>query len=255
MTRLICCTSAKGGVGKTTIVSNLAAALSDFGETTIALDANLTTPNLALHTGMHLAPRTIHNVLRGEFPLRYAIYSHPYGFKVIPGSMKLNEMMNVDIGRLPEITFSLLGKAKYVLIDSAAGLGRESISALSSSDEILIVTNPTITAVADALRLLRVAQKTQIKTIGVVLNRVKRSSGEMTKEDVESILEIPVVSEIPEDPNIENAINQKKIIYELYPNSPAAIQIKKLAAFLSNRKYNPPIEKQSLLERIFRIFS
>lgn len=255
MTRLICCASAKGGVGKTTLVSNLAAALSDFGETTIALDANLTTPNLALHTGMHLAPRTIHNVLRGEFPLRYAIYSHPYGFKVIPGSMKLNEMMNVDVGKLPEITFSLLGKAKYILIDSAAGLGRESMSALSSTDEILLVTNPTLTAVADALRLLKIAERTQIKIIGIVLNRVKKSNLELTKEDVENILEIPVISEIPEDPNIERSINQKKLIYELYPKSPAAIEIKKLAAFLSNRKYNPPIENESLFKRILKIFS
>ena len=89
MTRLILITSGKGGVGKTTLTSNLSAALTDFGEDVIAMDANLTTPNLGLHTGMHLAPNTLHDVLKGKKELKKAIYPHPYGYKIIPASMSL----------------------------------------------------------------------------------------------------------------------------------------------------------------------
>ena len=254
MTRLICCASAKGGVGKTTIVSNLAAALTDFGENTIAIDANLTTPNLGLHTGMHLVPRTLHDVLRGYYPVRYAIYSHPYGFKIIPASLKLSDIANVDPTRLPEITFSLLGQANYILLDSAAGLGREALSALSSVDEVLVVTNPNLPAVADALKLVKIAQNTHIKTIGVVVNRVKGNEYELSKEEIEEMLNVPVIAQIPEDPNVERCIQQKKLLFELYPNSPAAIEIKKLAAYLTRRKYEPPQNKEGLFSKLFKIF-
>ncbi len=254
MTRLICCTSAKGGVGKTTIVSNLAAALTDFGENTIAVDANLSTPNLGLHTGLHLAPRTLHNVLRGEYPLKYAIYPHPYGFKIIPASLNLSDLASVDVGRLPEITFSLLGRANYILLDSAAGLGREALSALSAADEVLLITNPTITAVTDVLKILKIAQNTHIKTIGVVVNRVKNVDYELSKQEIEDILEIPVITQIPEDPNVERCIQQKKLLFELYPTTPAAIEIKKLAAYITQRKYEPPLQKESIFSKLFRIF-
>ena len=158
MTRLIILTSGKGGVGKTTLTSNLAAALAGFGEDVIAMDANLTTPNLGLQLGMHLAPNTLHDVLKGNSSLKDAIYPHPYGFKVIPASLGLNDLKGVDVGRLPEISLNLLGKADYIIMDSAAGLGREAISALSASDEVIIVTNPNISAVTDALKMLKVAQ-------------------------------------------------------------------------------------------------
>jgi len=254
MTRLICCTSAKGGVGKTTIVSNLAAALADFGESTIAIDANLSTPNLGLHTGMHLAPRTLHDVLRGYYPVKFAIYPHPYGFKILPASLKLTDLASVDIGRLPEITFSLLGQANYILLDSAAGLGREALSALSAADEVLLITNPTVPAVTDALKILKIAQNTHIKTIGVVVNRVKNTDYELTQEEIEEILGVRVVAKIPEDPNVEKCIQQKKLLFELYPTTPAAIEIKKLAAFLAQRKYEPPKTNESIISRLFRIF-
>lgn len=239
MTRLICCTSAKGGVGKTTVVSNLAAALADFGENTIAMDANLTTANLGLHVGMHLAPKTLHHVLKGSSSLKGATYFHPYGFKIIPASINLNDMTNVDITRLPEVTFSLLGKADYVLLDSAAGIGKEALSALSASDEVLIITNPTLPAVTDALKILRIAQNTNIKVIGTIVNRVKNSEYELSSEEIEEMLGVPVISEIPEDSNVDRAIQQKKLLYEYNPSSPAAVEIKRLAAYLVGREYSP----------------
>lgn len=251
MTRLICCTSAKGGVGKTTVVSNLAAALSDFGENTIAMDANLTTPNLGLHVGMHLAPKTLHHVLKGKFSLRSAIYSHPYGFKIIPASINLNDLKNVDVTRLPEITFSLLGKADYILLDSAAGIGREALSALAATDEVLIITNPSYPAVTDALKILKIAENTNIKPIGIVVNRIKNKDYEISATQIEEMLGIPVVAKIPEDPNVEMAIQQKKLLYELFPYSPAAIEIKKLAAYLTGRSYQPPQLNVSLWQRFF----
>jgi septum site-determining protein MinD len=240
MTRLIVLTSGKGGVGKTTLTSNLAAALSDLGENVIAMDANLTTPNLGLHLGMHLVPRTLHDVLKGESRLKDAIYPHPYGFKIIPASMSLNDLKGVDVGRLPEISFSLLGKADYIIMDSAAGLGREAISALSASDEVIIVTNPDLPSVTDALKMLKIAQESDIKIIGTVVNRIKGLEHELSTEEIIAILGVPIIAEIPEDRNISKSIAAKKPLIQYAPNSPAAIEIKKLASILSGKKYQEP---------------
>ncbi len=249
MTRLISCISAKGGVGKTTLVANLAAALADFGENTIAMDANLTTPNLGLHLGMHLAPNTLHHVLKKQASLKDSIYPHRYGFKVIPASLNVNDLKDVDPATLPEVSFSLLGKADYILLDCAAGIGREALSGLASSDEVLIVTNPTIPAVTDALKVLRIAQNSNMKILGAVVNRVTGNAHELTLRQVSEVLGVPIVASIPEDLNITKSIHEKKLIYEYSPNSPAAIEIRRLAAWMTGREYIPQQQTSSFWQR------
>src|SRR3989304_6568510 len=98
MTRTILVTSGKGGVGKTMVTSNLAYNLSQLGHSVIAMDANLTTPNLGLHFGLHLAPKNLHDVLKGKAKLHQATYNHPLGFKVIPAGMSVNDLVGADVG-------------------------------------------------------------------------------------------------------------------------------------------------------------
>ncbi|MEM5793290.1 MAG: cell division ATPase MinD [Candidatus Aenigmatarchaeota archaeon] len=254
MTRLIVITSGKGGVGKTTLTSNLAAALTDFGKKVIVIDGNLTTPNLGLHLGLHLPKKTLHDVLKGESRLKDAIYPHSYGFSVIPASLGLNDLKGVDVSRLPEVTFSLLGKSDYVIIDSAAGLGREAISALSAADETIIITNPDLPSVTDALKMIKLAQESKINVLGVVVNKVRGEEYEMTTEQITDLLGVPVIAEIPEDRNVPESICVKQPLVGYKPESPAAVEIKKLAAALSGKVYEPPRPKgfwQRFFQKLF----
>jgi septum site-determining protein MinD len=237
MTRVIVCTSGKGGVGKTTLVSNLAANLTELGQHVIAIDANLTTPNLGLHLGMHLTPNTLHDVLRGDVKIKNATYGHPLGFSIIPASMNINDLKDVDVGRLPEVTLNLLGKADYVILDCAAGLGREAISAISASTEVLIVTNPDLPSVADALKTVRVARDTGKSITGVVVNRIKGREHELTKSEIEEMLEAQVLAEIPEDKNVSKSIASKTPVVNLNPDSPASVEMRKLAHLLCGKKF------------------
>jgi len=239
MTRTILITSGKGGVGKTTLTSNLAYALTQLGENVIAMDANLTTPNLGLHLGMHLAPRTLQDVLKGKVRLDRAIYPHPYGFKVIPASISTRELAGVDVSKLQNVTLGLTGRADYVLMDCAAGLGREATSAIAAADEILLVTNPDLPSVADALKAAEIARQMNKSIIGVVVNRSNGKKHELGMAAIKELLELPVIAQIPEDRLVSESIAAKKPLMDYAADSPAAVEILKLAHKISGKKYKP----------------
>ncbi len=244
--RVISVLSGKGGVGKTTITANLSAALAKLGYDVVALDANLTTPNLGIHFGIHLADITLHDILKNVEKLRDGIYIYPGGAKVIPGSLSVEDIINVDASNLSKVIANL--NSDFVLIDSAAGLGREALASLSNCDEVLIVTNPDLPSVADALRAIKVAERVGKKITGVVLNRVGRSRNELKKVDVESVLSYPVIAQIPEDKLVQRSIDERKPLIYSYPNSKAAIEIQNLAFKLIGSNYRI---SRNLLDRFF----
>ncbi|MEM5766312.1 MAG: cell division ATPase MinD [Candidatus Aenigmatarchaeota archaeon] len=237
MTRTILITSGKGGVGKTTLTSNLASALSLLGEDVVAVDTNLTTPNLGLYLGMHFAPVTLHDVLKGESKLKDAIYPHPFGFKIVPASMGVDDLTGADPSRLYEVVLDLIGKTNFILLDSAAGLGREATSALQATEEVLVITNPNLPSVADALKTVRLAERLEKKIIGVVANRVRKKEYELTKNEIEEMIGHPVLAQIPEDNNVAKAIFSKMPVVNYSPHSPAAMEFKRLACFLTGRPF------------------
>jgi septum site-determining protein MinD len=256
MTRVITVIGGKGGIGKTTLTSNLATALSQLGNDVIAVDANLTTPNLGLHLGMHLAPNTLHDFLKGESKLNNAMYPHELGFKVIPGSMSIEDVQGVDVGKLPEVTLSLLGKSDFVIFDSAAGLGREALSAIAAADEILVITNPDLPSVTDALKTVKIAESLNKKILGVVVNKVRKKGYELTREEVSEMIDYPVLVEIPEDKNVAKSIAAKQPVVNFEPDSPAAIEIRKLAGFLCGKSVEQRIKpKFGIIERLVRWMS
>jgi MinD-like ATPase involved in chromosome partitioning or flagellar assembly len=81
--------SGKGGVGKTTTVVGLGTALNHFGKNVTIVDANLSTPNVALHFGVPIVPVSLHDVLRGKKDIMEAVYLHKSGTKIIPGSIEI----------------------------------------------------------------------------------------------------------------------------------------------------------------------
>ncbi len=237
MTRIISIIGGKGGVGKTTLTSNLACALADIGHNVVAIDANLTTPNLGLHLGMHLSPKTLHHVLKNEARLSEAMYPHPFGFKVVPGSMAVKDLEGLDVSNLAAVPLSLVGQADYVLLDCAAGLGREAVSGLDAADETILITNPDLPSLTDALKTATIAEASQKRVLGVVVNRVKGKWHEVSNRDIEEMLGVPVLAEIPEDRSIQQSISLKMPLVGYDPYSPASEQFKRLAHYISGKPY------------------
>jgi septum site-determining protein MinD len=237
MTRVICVASGKGGVGKTTVVSNLSAALAAFNKSVIAIDGNLTTSNLGLHLGISMYPVTIQDVLRGRANIRDAIYHHHDGFKVVPADVSMDKIMSPDAHRLLDVFYGLVGNADFVLIDSAAGLGKEASSSIKAADEMIIVTNPEITALTDALKLAQLAKRFETRNIGVVVNRVRNESHEFPLNEIEGFLNAPLLGKVHEDHVVRRAIAERRPVVTHSPKSISSRQFMAIAARLIGEEY------------------
>lgn len=237
MTKFLVVASAKGGVGKTTTAINLGSALNSIGSDVVIIDGNLSTPNVSLYLGAPYVPVTLHEVLRGSKSIGDAVYSHEQGFKIVPGNIADNSMEGIDHGRMSEVVLGLTGSADVVIIDSAAGLGREATEAVKAGDEVVVVTTPDIASVTNALKTIRLAKRLNKKVLGVVLTRVNEDNIELPKKDIELLLETPVIGVIPEDDTVRLAQKMKHPVTHTHPNAPSAVGYRKLASQLLGKKY------------------
>ncbi len=236
--RVIGVVSGKGGVGKTTTVANLGAALASvFGRRVLVIDANFTTPDVGLQLGMYRFPNTLEDVLDKRVPSSQAIYDHPSGMGLISASLAAEEM---DARGLKRVLKELKGY-EIVLIDSAPGAGEDAATIIDACDEILIVTNPEFPAITDSLKIMELARSLDIPIRGIVLNRVMREGYELSVYEVESTCDAPVIAIIPEDAEVRKSISDMNPVVLNSPDSPAAIEFTRLAAHLIGREYVAPV--------------
>lgn len=243
MGKLVVVSSGKGGAGKTTTSVNLAAALSKQGKQVILVDGNLTTPNVGLHLGLTKFPVTLNDVIKGEATLTDAIYIHPLGFKLVPGSLSVRSFSEINSRKLKKLLDDLKDLADYVVVDSAAGLGNESLSVLKNADEILLVTNPELPAVTDAFKIVTLAREIGIPVKGVVLNKVRRDNFDLGFKAIESLLETPITAVIDEDKSMRHAVYKKKPLVHIRPNSQTSKRYHELANRVHTGEYQRTIEE------------
>jgi septum site-determining protein MinD len=249
MARIITVTSAKGGVGKTTSAINLGAALNSFGRDVIVVDANLTTPNVGLHLGAPIVPISLNHVLNGKADIIDAIYEHESGTKIIPSSLSVKELKKINHSGLKDVSKKLRRAADYVIYDSAAGLGEEAIASMEAADEVIIVTNPEIPAVTDALKATKVLEDMGKTCLGVIVTRVNGSKSEMPISNIKEMLELPILGVVPEDKRIKEALVRKGALLHTFPKTRAARAYRIIAAKIDgNEDYR---ESLSIWERFF----
>jgi septum site-determining protein MinD len=228
MTRFIAIISGKGGVGKTTTAINLGTAFAKIGKEAIVLDGNLTMPNVGIYLGLANPPTTIHDVLEGKSSIKDATYLHASGLKIIPGSIKMNSLEKIDLNRIKNLHNKLKGMFETVLIDTGAGLTKETLSIMNMADEALIVTNPELAAVTDALRAIKQAEKQNITVLGIVLNKINPEGNELSIDNVETILGKPVIAAIPESVSVKQSHQMKHPVVYSEPRSIAALEFSRL---------------------------
>jgi len=241
MSKIIGILSGKGGVGKTTIVANVSTALSyEFNKKVLVLDSNITTSHLGLHFGVYdKPPFTLSDLLDGKVSINEAIYIHPItGVRIIPSSFSMDKKDNLK--KLKKIVDQLDGSYEVIIVDCPPGLGKNVISAINSIEEALIVTNPYIPSMTDALKTINVLQKLEKRIIGIVVNRVRGKKYELSMNEIKAMCNAPVISIIPEDLKIPESISKgiPVVLYE--ENCKSALALKRLAASLIGEVYSSP---------------
>jgi len=247
MRKILVC-SAKGGAGKSTTAINLSSALNKLGKDVVLVDCNFTTPNVGLYFGIAKVEKTIHDFLNKKGNLNKAVYLHKSGIKIIPGSISIDSLRKVR----PEFLKQKLNKLNgdFLILDSSAGLGREALASLDACDELLVVVNPELPSVADALKLIRIAEDIKKEITGVVVCR-QRGRFEMKMNAIGSLLEHPIIGVIPEDEYVKKALVRENSVFDLYPNSKAGKAYNKLACHLTGEFYEE--EKKSIFHDFLEI--
>ena len=252
MKKIIVITSGKGGVGKTTTTINLAAAMCYFGKDVLIIDGNLTTPNIGIHLNSPEVPISLNHVLTNKADPFEAVYEHESGLKIMPSSLSLKELKKIKPGRIKDFKEDFKKISDYILVDSAAGLGKEAMSVIDMADELIIVTNPEMPAIADALKTIKLAEEKNKSIIGVIITRVKKNDIEMPPETVKEMLEVPILGMIPEDISVSKALNRKDAVIHTHPKSNASRAYKEIAAKLLDVEYNSDKDKEKMIRRLLQ---
>jgi flagellar biosynthesis protein FlhG len=236
--RITAVTSGKGGVGKTFIAANLAAALARRGERVLVLDADLGLANLDVVLNLH--PKiTLHDVFTGKSELEDAILPAPGGFSVLLAGSGL-----VEYSRLtPEVREQLLAVIEKVaprfdriLLDTGAGISDVVLYAVSLADEVMVVATPEPTSLTDAYATIKVLASQQQRTlIKLVVNQVSRlGEGRVIRGQLQQVvdrfvsngtdtpLELEMIGEVPTDAAVREAVQKRQLLIETIPGCAAA---------------------------------
>ena len=233
--------SGKGGVGKTTVTTNIATALTTvFGRKTLILDTNVTSSHIRLHFGMYEEMKsTLKDIIRDESKLRKVVRTNELtGVDIVPSPETLR---GLDLERLKNLASHLAtSEYNFVIIDSAPGFRENVPNIIKASDQVIIVTNPYVPDVTDALKLLELVKKYS-KKVTVVINRIKKKKYELGKEEIKDMLGVKKIFEIQEDEKVPESIaaGVPAVIYK--PSSKAAVAFKQLAGLLIGKEYKPSI--------------
>ena len=254
MPRIIVITSGKGGVGKTTTAINLAAAMNYFKRDVLVIDGNLSTPNVGIHLNAPEVPINLNHILKGKAEPFEAVYEHESGIKIMPSSLSIRELKNTKSERMKDFRNEFKKISENIIMDSAAGLGMEAMAAMQVADELIIVTNPEMPAITDALKAVKLAQQIKKPVRGVIVTRVMKDDIELSPDVVRDMLEVPILGMVPEDDSVKKSISMKRAVVHSHPKSKAARAYKEIVAKMLNIRYDSDSDKETFTERFSKWF-
>ena len=246
--KVIAVTSGKGGVGKTFVSANLAAALARRGHRVLVLDADLGLANLDVVLNLH-PKTTLHDVFTGKAKLDDAILPAPGGFSVLlagSGMVEYSRLTAEVRDEFLRIVSSLVPRFDVVLMDTGAGISDVVLFAVSLASEVLMVATPEPTSLTDAYATIKVlVGQQQRQTVRLVVNQSPRAGAGLAitnqlqqvlnrfvATDPERPINLVHMVDIPVDPEVREAIMRRQLMMQHTPDCPAGQAIVQLAKML-----------------------
>ena len=253
--RIIAVTSGKGGVGKTFLSANLAAALTRRGLRVLVLDADLGLANLDVVLNLH--PKiTLHDVFTGKAQLDDAVIPAPGGFSVVlagSGMVEYSRLTPTVRSELLNVIHTLAPRFDVVLLDTGAGISDVVLFSVSLASEVLLVATPEPTSLTDAYAAIKVlATQQKRQQVRLVVNQAARPGdgraitgqlqqvlGRFVTTDSGRPMRLLHLGDIPADPSVRDAVMRRQLLMLSMPGSPAALAITQLASKVETTLLTP----------------
>lgn len=266
-TKVLAVTSGKGGVGKSNMSINLAHALMAAGKEVILLDADLGLANVDILLGV-VPQYHLGHLLNGERTITELIYRTKTNLQIIAGGTGLSELVNLgeaEIRLFVDGLAQLSGRCDYLILDTGAGLSTTVQEFAMAADQVLVVTTPEPTSLADAYGAIKtLARRRPNVDVKLVVNQVERGKeAEWAVERIVStarnFLELTVehLGTVPRDPAVWEAVRQQTPFCISFPSSPAAVAVVGMARKLIRGDAAPEPEqkpKSGFFDRLTGLF-
>ncbi|MBQ3642983.1 MAG: P-loop NTPase [Candidatus Riflebacteria bacterium] len=268
--RTITVTSGKGGVGKTSLVANLAICLAQAGQRVIILDADLGLANIDVVFGIR--PKyNLMDVINGDMDIDNIMVSGPYGIQIIAGGsgvMELADLDNEKAERLFNQLRFLEDKTDFLLIDTGAGISKSVISFCQAADQVVVITTTEPTSLVDAFGIIKVlSNKRPDAYVSALVNKVDDEEegnqiysrlSKVAKEYLNDF-DVHYLGCLKQDRNMHIAVRQQTPLMLFSPMSPVAVELRKI---VSNSFYELPEQykkteeenNEGFFQRLAKIF-
>lgn len=238
----IAITGGKGGVGKTCIAVNLAVTLARLGRKTLLVDGDLGLANADALLDVH--PRlTLAEVVLNKQPIKDAIISTSAGIDLLPAASGVDELTRLREQQLRAFILHLAVAARgyeSLVIDTAAGIGREVLTLLAASRSAVVVVTPEPTSMTDAYALIKVMEiQHPGRDLRILINQADdeqhaRKIHQRLQQVARSYLQrdIPWLGWLPRDRAVRDAIHRRRP-FALNASNPASQALKGVAIRLA----------------------
>ena len=206
--QVVTISSGKGGVGKTTATANLAVALAAEGAKVVCIDGDIGLRNLDVVMGLeNRIVYDIVDVIEGRCRLRQAMIRDKRlpELYLIPAA-QTRDKSAVTPSDMIRLCNELRAEVDWVIIDSPAGIERGFKNSIAPADRVIVVTNPEVSAVRDADRVIGILEAEEKGTPSLIINRLNptlvKQHDMLSADDVLDLLAIKLIGIVPEDENV-----------------------------------------------------